>query len=200
MRSKEKYLLADICIQWLLLPGRFFPVANSVPSASIIFTILLPALVSWGIMTEAGLWFVFCLLSPLPQREKTLHGLFSTPRRKIYPPKAGKYCTIVVLKKKNRLTFYLHDYTSEWFKRGGFRPLFDKVSHQKTGTLREMEVWSNRIRFFFSRHLLFWFLLFFLSAWEKLPHSETQLPGKVQHHAWVLLTLYKMIFQGGALA
>lgn len=52
-------------------------------------------------------------------------------------------------KKKNRLTFYLHDYTSEWFKRGGFRLLFDKASHQKTGTLREMEVWANRIRFFF---------------------------------------------------
>lgn len=56
-------------------------------------------------MTEAGLWFVFCLLSPLPQREETLHGLFSTPRRKIYPPKAGEYCTIVVLKKKKSINF-----------------------------------------------------------------------------------------------
>lgn len=175
------------------------PVAQSVPSPNVIFTILLPALVSWGIMTEAGLWFVFCLLSPILQRRETLHGLFSTLRRKIYPTNAGEYCTIVVLKKKNRLTFYHHDYTSEWFKRGGFRSLSDKVSYQKTETLREMEVWSNRIRFFPPRHLLLWFLLF-LSALGKLPHSETQLSGKVQHHASVLFTLYKMIFQVGAFA
>lgn len=76
------------------------PVAKSVPSPNVVFTILLPALVSWGIMTEAGLWFVFCLLSPILQRRETLHGLFSTLRRKIYPTNAGEYYTIVVLKKK----------------------------------------------------------------------------------------------------
>lgn len=175
------------------------PVANSVPSPSIIFTILLPALVSWGLMTEAGLWFVFCLLSPLLQREKPYMAFSQHPEGKFIHRMLESVVPLLFWRKKNRLTFYHHDYTSEWFKRGEFRLLSDKVSYQKIETLREMEVWSNRIRFFFPRHLLFWFLLF-LSAWAKLPHSEIQLSGKVQHHAWVLLTLYKMILQVRAFA
>lgn len=162
MRSKEKYLLADICIQWLPLPGRFFPVANSVPSPSIVFTLLLPALVSWGIMTEAGLWFVFCLLSPLPQREETLHGLFSTPRRKIYPPKAGEYCTIVVLEKKsiNFLPSWLHFRMIQtwWVQAAVWQSLPSKDWNLKGN---ESLIQQNQI--FFSRHLLFWFLLFLVS-------------------------------------
>lgn len=170
------------------------PVAKSVPSPSVIFTILLPALVSWGIMTEASLWFVLCLLSPILQGEKPCMVFSQPPEGKFIHRMLENIVPFLFWKKKNRLTFYRHDYTSEWFKRCGFRPLSDKVSYQKIETLREMEVWSNRIRFFFPRHLLLWFLLF-LSTLGKLPHSETQLSGKVQHYAWVLLTLYKMIFQ-----
>lgn len=155
-------------------------------------------------LSAEALWqkqaFGLCSVCFLPSHKerKPFMAFSQPPEGKFIHWRLESIVPLLFWKKKNRLTFYLHDYTSEWFKRGGFRLLFDKASHQKTGTLREMEVWANRIRFF-SRHLLFWFLLF-LSAWGKLPHSETQLSGKVQHHAWVLLTLYKMIFQGGAFA
>lgn len=150
-------------------------------------------------MTEADLWFVFCLLSPLPQREETLHGLFSTPRRKIYPPKAGEYCTIVVLKKKsiNFLPSWLHFRMIQtwWVQAAVWQSLPSKDWDLKgNGSL----IQQNQI--FFPPGISCSDFCFFLSAWGKLPHSKTQLSGKVQHHAWVLLTLYKMIFQGGALA
>lgn len=164
---------------------KIFPVANSVPSPSVIFTILLPELLNWSFMTEAGLWFLFCFAFSPPTKRKTLKGLFSTFRQKINPPNAGEYCIIVVLK-KNRLTFYRHDYTSEWFEKCCMQASVWQRLISKDWNLKGNGSLIQQNQIFFSD--VSFYLCFFLSAWEKLPHLESQLFGR--GHAEALLTVY----------
>lgn len=68
--------------------------------------------------------FVLFCFSP-PTKRETLNGLFSTFRRKMYPPNAREYCIIVVLGKKiNELSTVMIILQNDW-ESGGFRLLSD---------------------------------------------------------------------------
>jgi hypothetical protein len=80
--------------------------------------ILLPVLVNWSILIEAGLWFLFCRAPPPPNEEEgNPKWAFLDLQKENLPIKCLRTSYQCCSGGKNRLTFHCHNYTSEWLEK-----------------------------------------------------------------------------------